>query len=199
MGLSYIKFHSFIFKFLGRVLLYCFGIKVKYVKHDIQDFIPGYKSSQEGVLPGVVVSNHSSFLDVFALYMQDISFLSKEGVVKVPVFGDLAITRMCTFVNRDDAKDKEKVLQLLKERAENASQGKISPLCVFPEGTVTNGRSLMKFKKGAFVSDKPIKIMALKWGDDSNYSTSMVNINVIACIIMTICQPSLTLEIHEVE
>jgi hypothetical protein len=57
----------------------------------------------------------------------------------------------------------------------------------------------MKFKKGAFVSDKPIKIMALKWGGDRNFSTSMANINVIACIFLTFLQPSLTLEVHEVE
>jgi 1-acyl-sn-glycerol-3-phosphate acyltransferase len=187
------------FKFVGNIMFRLIGFNIKHVKHSMYDFYPAYKNTQADVLPGVVVCNHSSFLDVFALFMKKISFLSKAGVGKAPLFGGLAIDRQCTFVDRDSAKDKNKVLQILKDRAEAASQGKISPLCVFPEGTVSNGRSLMKFKKGAFVSDKPIKIYSLKWGSDTQFSTSMSNINVIACIVLTLCQPCCNLEIHEVD
>lgn len=88
---------------------------------------------------------------------------------------------------------------MLETRAKLASEGKISPLCVFAEGTVSNGRSLMKFKKGAFVGDTPIKVMAMKYGDESNFSLSISNINIITCIVLTLCQPSITLEIHEMD
>lgn len=102
-------------------------------------------------------------------------------------------------MDRDSQKNKNKVLTLLTERAERASQGKITPMCVFPEGTVSNGRSLMKFKKGAFLGTEPIKVMALKWGDDTKFSNSMSNINIICCVFFAFCQPQLTLEVHEVD
>ena len=36
---------------------------------------------------------------------------------------------------------------------------------IFPEGTGTNGRFLLTFKKGAFEGMNPIKIVALKYED----------------------------------
>lgn len=175
------------------------GFRLKHFRHSIYSFEPNYKNSQKGKLPGVVVCNHVSFLDIFILFMKEMSFLSKEAVGKAPIFGTFAVDRQCTFVNRDESKDKERVLEILKERAERASKGVISPLCVFPEGTVSNGRSLMKFKKGAFISDTPIKIMSLKWGEDTMFCPSIANINIVTAIVFTYCQPWTTLEIHELD
>ena len=46
----------------------------------------------------------------------------------------------------------------------------MNPLCIFPEGAVTNGQSLLTFKKGAFKDFKPVKIFAIKLNKDKfNY------------------------------
>ena len=42
---------------------------------------------------------------------------------------------------------------------------KFPPISLFPEGTVSNGRHLLSFKKGAFVSFIPIKMIIIKFGD----------------------------------
>lgn len=42
-------------------------------------------------------------------------------------------------------------------------------LTVFPEGTVTNGRALLTFKKGAFKDLKPVKIYVTKFDDAHDY------------------------------
>jgi 1-acyl-sn-glycerol-3-phosphate acyltransferase len=199
MGMTYISVSYLMFSFIGALRFLLLGIRVKHVKHSIYDFFPNYQNSKPGIGTGVVICNHSSFLDVFVLFKRKIAFLSKAGIAKAPIFGQIAVERQCIFVNRDDSKNKTAVLDKLKRRADLASEGKIHPVCVFPEGTVSNGRSLMKFKKGAFMTDKPIKIMALKYGNDSNFSTSMANINLLACIAFTLSQPTMNLELHELD
>ena len=37
------------------------------------------------------------------------------------------------------------------------------PLIIFPEGTTTNGRALMKFKKGAFFTEKPFYVYSMMY------------------------------------
>ena len=41
--------------------------------------------------------------------------------------------------------------------------GSVNPLLVFAEGGTTNGTALLKFKKGAFMSEKRIKPLLLDW------------------------------------
>ena len=42
--------------------------------------------------------------------------------------------------------------------------GKYFPLLIFPEGGTTNGTSLINFKKGAFIAEKTVRPVILKWG-----------------------------------
>lgn len=39
------------------------------------------------------------------------------------------------------------------------------PLLIFPEGTVSNGRYLLSFKRGAFEPLQPVKICCMKYED----------------------------------
>jgi 1-acyl-sn-glycerol-3-phosphate acyltransferase len=44
------------------------------------------------------------------------------------------------------------------------SEGKkLPPICVFPEGTVSNSAYMLSFKKGAFESKLPIKIYLIQY------------------------------------
>lgn len=55
-------------------------------------------------------------------------------------------------------------MKIIEDRATLAQQKKISPLIIFPEGTTTNGRGMMKFKKGAFEAEKPLTLYSLYYG-----------------------------------
>lgn len=39
------------------------------------------------------------------------------------------------------------------------------PLCLFAEGSTTNGKAIMKFKRGAFYSMRPVIPCYIKFGD----------------------------------
>lgn len=52
---------------------------------------------------------------------------------------------------------------MIAERIKLVEEGKMMPLLIFPEGTTTNGRALMKFKKGAFFSEKPFHVYSLMY------------------------------------
>ena len=55
------------------------------------------------------------------------------------------------------------MIKQITERMELIEKEKSMPcLAIFPEGTVSNGKALLEFKKGPFKDFKPIKICAFK-------------------------------------
>jgi lysophosphatidylcholine acyltransferase/lyso-PAF acetyltransferase len=51
----------------------------------------------------------------------------------------------------------------MEERFKEIQKGKYPPLIIFPEGGTTNGRYLVKFKKGAFVGNYPVQPILFKY------------------------------------
>ena len=51
----------------------------------------------------------------------------------------------------------------MAERQELAERDEATPLIVHPEGGTTNGRALIKFKKGAFAALKSVKPCGIKY------------------------------------
>ena len=199
-GKFYINWQVGVFV-LMRPLLLCLGItKLKKVKVSIKDFIADYKSSKpaNSVAP-IVVSNHVSILDMFYYLTKNVSFLSKDTVAKSPFVGMFAVARQNIFLDRTSLEDRERVLQLIKTRAARVnSHGDISPLLIFPEGTVSNGRSLIGFKKGAFQSGDLIKIYMLKYNPEpGSYAFTMSNMSTLYSVILSMSQ--LTNTIEEIE
>ena len=43
------------------------------------------------------------------------------------------------------------------ERQKLAVEGKANPIILFPEGATTNGKSMLEFKRGAFLSLLPVQ------------------------------------------
>lgn len=66
-----------------------------------------------------------------------------------------------------------------------AEQGKISPIIVFPEGTTSNGRGLMKFKKGPFVIERPFKVYSLYYNSDFIPCYNLVDILSVIFIFLS--------------
>ncbi|KAF4702613.1 Lysophosphatidylcholine acyltransferase 2, partial [Perkinsus olseni] len=110
-------------------------------------------------VPTVAV-NHVSYLDIYVLEScgaTPLSFVAKKDVRDMFLIGQLARAFDCVFVSRSKCpKEREEVVGKIRDKQERVMSGSTQfQLCIFPEGTTTNGSSLMKFRKGAFESLLP--------------------------------------------
>lgn len=95
--------------------------------------------------PLMIVANHSSYLDVFVIGSQlPVSFTPKREIRGWPVIGFLCVLADCVFVERRPGHMEE----ARAEMAARIAQGRV--LCLFPEGTTTDGKNLKPFKSGFF-------------------------------------------------
>jgi 1-acyl-sn-glycerol-3-phosphate acyltransferase len=100
----------------------------------------------DGAFPkrGALVTNHTGYLDIIALAAtQPCVFVSKAEIQKWPVVGWLATMAGTVFVERGRGGSALRA----KEGLQAASDAGI-PVVFFPEGTTTNGRTLLPFHAG---------------------------------------------------
>ena len=90
----------------------------------------------------VVVANHISWLDIFALHaVGPVRFIAKSEIARWPVLGRLVRGVGTLFIERARRHDTHRVNQ---EIARALADGDI--VAVFPEGTVTDGSEVLPFK-----------------------------------------------------
>ena len=95
--------------------------------------------------PGLIVSNHASWIDISILSsLTNISFIAKSEVAKWPLFGFIEKMQDTLFIERKPIKAKEQ-----KNKIKNILlKGK--RLVLFPEGTSSDGNRVLKFKSSLF-------------------------------------------------
>jgi 1-acyl-sn-glycerol-3-phosphate acyltransferase len=186
-----------------RPYLWCIGLtKIKNTKLRINDVIGSYKPTRDvsGTAP-LVVSNHVSWFDMFFYLMYNVSFLAKADISTTPVIKLFANLRQCLYLERQSEENRNKTMKMITDRTQRIkSHNDIPPLLIFPEGTVTNGRSLISFKKGAFVTGDPIKIYVIKYNPEPlSYIWSISNINTLFSVLFCLSQFWNTIELIEYE
>ena len=125
--------------------------------------IMGIEVSVTGALPDkrpiLMVSNHSSYLDIIVLAaLMPISFVAKAEVAGWPFFGFLSKLQRTVFVDRQarNVSDHENQLRARLEAGDS--------LMLFPEGTSSDGNRTLPFKSALFavagvtVDDRPIPV-----------------------------------------
>lgn len=82
------------------------------------------------------------------------------------MIGDIARGMFCLFVDRASDNNRELLLNQIEERQDLVEKNPELPqLCLFVEGTTTNGTVLLNFKKGAFYSKRAVQPSAIRyWG-----------------------------------
>ncbi len=105
----------------------------------------GIKSTVQGVPPphGLVVSNHLSYLDIviFSAAMPCF-FVAKMEVDSWPFFGKAGRSGGTIFVDRSSLASAQSVAEQMTERLKLPIP---IPVLLFPEGTSTDGRQVIRF------------------------------------------------------
>ena len=170
------KYTSWLFfvngiKIINKKLPYIETYK-KYLGPDYK-FTPNEKYS-------LIISNHLGFYDVVVnMIINSSGFIAKSDVENYCFVGPIAKGINCLFVKRDSQENRDKVFEILEERQKKFYEGKLlSPLCLFPEGTTTSGRHILKFKKGAFYALLPIKpeLILIDQNDDMSFGVGVSSV-----------------------
>lgn len=154
--------------------------------------IQGHKDNkifEKGNCPKIIVSNHISNMEILHLLtfpFQDSSgnpvlpvFVTKATIFGLPVIGTITKDVLGSIGVTRKQKDKSKEQETSKSstpmscteqiiaRVKDKSN-KYGPIVIFPEGTTTNGTSLLKFRKGAFVPMVPVVPVLYSFGANAS-------------------------------
>ncbi|ABF09611.1 lysophospholipid acyltransferase family protein [Cupriavidus metallidurans] len=116
----------------SRKLLAICGIEV-----EVLGLAPGQAAPKGAML----VSNHISWLDIYVIHSwQPVRFVAKSEIRNWPVVGWLCDKTGTIFIERARKRDAHRVLHHITEVMQ---QGDL--VCVFPEGTTTDGSKVLPF------------------------------------------------------
>lgn len=147
----------------------------------------------------IAISNHVAAYDILYYLTRDFvpEFVFKSSMLKVAVFNVYLRVLNCVPVYRSDPVLKEKTLEIIQNRIQSIEKKKIiNPLMIFPEGTTTNGRNVMDFKKGAFEFLSPVRVSCLKYRS-TNSDPAYVMVNGLNHIILNLLNLYNTVQCYE--
>ena len=113
----------------------------------------------------VVVAPHSTIIDGLHWIFCCTSAVIKSDFGKVPIVSGVIAAINPIYVDREIQSSRQLTAKAIMDHVKKPDS---LPLCFFPEGTTTNGRSLVHFKPGAFIAGLPVSPALIKfpnpWG-----------------------------------
>jgi 1-acyl-sn-glycerol-3-phosphate acyltransferase len=111
----------------------------------------------------VVVANHVSYADAFAVVAAFCPCgITLEFTKTIPLLGPGIRALQNIYVSSDGASEQGGAARAVAERAERSAEYGV-PVIVFPEGTLSDGRGLLRFKTGAFAAGRPVVPLVLRY------------------------------------
>jgi 1-acyl-sn-glycerol-3-phosphate acyltransferase len=113
----------------------------------------------------LVVGNHISWIDIYVINAwRPTPFVSKAEIRRWPVIGWLAQQLGTVFIEREKRSDAKRIVH---ELAQRLGSGEL--MCVFPEGTTSNGLGLLPFHSNLFqaavLASCPVQPICLMYAD----------------------------------
>jgi len=151
---------------------------------------------QPGTGPLLLVANHISWLDILVIHAtRHCRFVSKSDVKQWPLIGALATGAGTLYIERESRRD---AMRVVHHMAERLRAGDV--LAVFPEGTTSDGVTLLPFHanliQAAVSADAPAQPVALRFVERDTRQTSFAPIyigddSLVGSIWRTLTGPAL--------
>ncbi|NOU24634.1 MAG: 1-acyl-sn-glycerol-3-phosphate acyltransferase [Methylotenera sp.] len=148
----------------------------------------------------MVVANHISWVDIHALNsIVPLRFIAKSEISKWPVFGYLAKKSNVLFIDRDK---RQLATRIVTMTSKSLLEG--DNLCIFPEGTTTDGTNILPFKssiiQAAIQANASIHPVAIRYPSlDGSNNISMAyagETTMIESIQQILLQKNPAVELH---
>ncbi len=145
------KFLTRVISFYCRIGLWFMGVKVETPAH--RSIVPN----------SFLVCNHLGYLDVLVLASKvNACFVTSLEMRRTPFLGQICEMGGCLYVDRRTRANLSKEVSMLTQALASGLN-----VCVFPEGTSTNGSSVLRFKrplfKAAVDSAKAVQTLCLNY------------------------------------
>ena len=123
--------------------------------------------------PMLLAANHISWLDIVVmLAARPCRFVSKADIKHWPLIGAMASAGGTLFIERESRRD---AMRVVHHMAEQLTAGDV--LAVFPEGTTSDGVSLLPFHANLFQAaiavNAPVMPVAISFVDEASGRTSL--------------------------
>lgn len=144
------------------VLMYMFRNKVHTIIKGwmkLQIFFLGIKLEEIGKMDescDMVIMNHQSLLDIIVIehiHNRHLAWVGKKEITDLFFFGHIMKAPKMITIDRED---KTGLVKLIKEAKDRLNLGR--PIAMFPEGTRSDGKKMLKFKHGASMIANKLKL-----------------------------------------
>ncbi|XP_074350625.1 lysophospholipid acyltransferase LPEAT2-like isoform X2 [Apium graveolens] len=109
----------------------------------------------------IIVSNHVSYVDpIFFFYEIFPTIVASDSHDSTPIVGTIIKAMQVIYVNRFSPSSRKHAISEIKRKA---SCNRFPRVLLFPEGTTTNGRSLISFQLGAFIPGYAIQPVVVRY------------------------------------
>eukprot|EP01111_Echinosteliopsis_oligospora_P014258 TRINITY_DN5335_c0_g1_i1.p1 TRINITY_DN5335_c0_g1~~TRINITY_DN5335_c0_g1_i1.p1 ORF type:complete len:344 (-),score=58.40 TRINITY_DN5335_c0_g1_i1:39-1070(-) len=169
-------------------------------------FVLGLKAQISGTRDKSVpcmVANHMSYIDIIVFSLiEPVSAVAKESVSNYPIVGVLSRAIQCVFVpHAGDSAQRlsgAKTIDHSETPIARIGQRQIpndkTTLLIFPEGTTTNGRTIIRFRRGAFTSGHPVQPVVWRFCNDE-FNPVWVDMPIKKHLFHLLTQPVVPIEI----
>lgn len=148
---------------------------------------------------GLLVSNHISFIDIFAINaILPSTFVSKDDVAGWPLIGWLSRRAGTLFIARGSRRAAHLTQQQMLDTLAGGER-----MAVFPEGTSSDGRQVLPFHAALFQaavdSGQPVHALAIRYldrhGNPSIAPAYIDDIGLLDCLVATLSAGGLRAEL----
>lgn len=140
----------------------------------------------------LVVANHVSWLDIFAVCaLCPSSFIAMQEMKKWPILGRIAANAGTVFIDRKNRKNIEPINNAIADSLKNGQN-----VCFFPEAGTSPGTDIRPFKaalfESALLAKAPVQPVSLRYYDAAGRRStlfSFANVNLITSVWRVLAMP----------